>query len=216
MDMALFSQIGLIFLKGTAIAVLVTVVCQVVSTALAVVLTIVDISGPRPFSIVIRAYSWLAQTIPPLILLFAVFFGFTSMGFQVSPIVSTIIAFAVFSTAYNFEILRASYEAVPTGQTEAARALGLSLVKTFRLVILPQLVPIAALPYIGRATVLFKETSLASSISVPEIMGATNGLVYSGANPLLLIAISGAIYAAVSVCIISCGKLLTRPKFMAA
>jgi ABC-type amino acid transport system permease subunit len=65
-------------------------------------------------------------------------------------------------------------------------------------------------PYVGRTTVLLKETSLASAISVPEVMSAANGLIYSGADPLLLILIAGAIYAILSFGIIGCGKLI-RP-----
>jgi His/Glu/Gln/Arg/opine family amino acid ABC transporter permease subunit len=210
MDQTLLSQIFWMFLAGTGIALFLLVTSAVISTVLAVVLVVLDIYGPRPVRVVIRIYSWLAQTIPPLILLFLAFYGFTSYGIMLSPIVSAIIAFTVFATAYNFEILRASFEAVPKGQFEAAQALGVPLSATLRRIVLPQMLPIAAVPYIGRATVLLKETSLASAISVPEIMNVTGGLIYSGMSPLVLIGLAAFIYVVINFAMIGLEDRLAR------
>ncbi|MBF9235494.1 amino acid ABC transporter permease [Microvirga alba] len=195
---------------GIGNALFLLVASAVISTVLALVLTFADIYGPRSLSRGIRVYSWLAQTTPPLILLFLVFYGFTSNGITLSPMNSALIAFIAFATAYNFEIFRASFDGVPKDQFEAARALGIPLSQTLTRIVFPQMLPIAIGPYVGRATVLLKETSLASAISVSEIMNVTGGQIYAGGNPLLLIGIAGGIYIVLNLGLIAIESRMSR------
>ncbi|MCM2456457.1 ABC transporter permease subunit [Rhizobium sp. CG4] len=180
------------------------------SSFLAVWLTVADIAAPKALRLFIRLYSWLAQTTPPLILLFLAFYGSTAFGWFISPMTAAVIAFVLFATAYYFEIFRASYNGVPQDQFEAAYALGIPPLSFAIKVIIPQVVRIAAAPFIGRTTVLFKETSLASAISVSEIMSTTSAFIYSGENPLLMVAVAGAIYAIINTFLITIEKRCTR------
>ncbi|WJR65008.1 ABC transporter permease subunit [Neorhizobium sp. CSC1952] len=182
----------------------------VLSTILGALLCVVDICAHRSVGLLVRTYSWLAQTTPPLILLFLAFYGSTMMGRAISPMTAAIIAFVFFATAYYFEIFRASYEGVPRGQFEAARALGIPPLPFATGVVVPQVIRIAAGPFVGRTTVLFKETSLASAISVSEIMSTASAYIYSGASPLLMVAIAGGIYAVINIALIALEKQLTR------
>lgn len=182
----------------------------VLSTILGALLCAIDICAHRSVGILVRIYSWLAQTTPPLILLFLAFYGSTMMGHAISPMMAAIIAFVFFATSYYFEIFRASYEGVPRGQFEAARALGIPPWPFATGVVVPQIIRIAAGPFVGRTTVLFKETSLASAISVSEIMGTASAYIYSGASPLLMVAIAGGIYAVINIALIALEKHLTR------
>lgn len=182
----------------------------VISTALGALLCVLDICAHKSVGLLVRTYSWLAQTTPPLILLFLAFYGSTIMGHAISPMTAAVIAFVFFATAYYFEIFRASYEGVPRGQFEAAKALGIPPFHFVRGVVVPQVIRIAAGPFVGRTTVLFKETSLASAISVSEIMSMASAYIYAGASPLLMVTVAGGIYAVINIALISLEKHLTR------
>lgn len=203
-----------VFAKATGNALFLLAVSCVVSTVLGTALAVLDIAGPKLLRPVIRAYSWLAQTTPPLILLFLAFYGSTALGWLVSPMTAAVAAFVFFATAYYFEIFRASYDGVPRGQFEAARALGVPPLPFATGIVAPQVIRIAAGPFVGRTTVLFKETSLASAISVSEIMSASGAYIYSGASPLLMIAVAGGIYAFINIALIGLEKRLTKRAFV--
>lgn len=195
-------QTLILYLQGTLQALILLVVSGVLSVLIGLCFMVVDLAEHKITSFILRIYSWLAQTTPPLILLFLAFYGSTWAGWNVSPIVAAIVAFTFFAAAYYYEIFRAAYEGVPSGQAEAARALGIPYFSFVRSVLLPQVLRIASGPLIGRTTVLFKETSLASAISTAEIMSVANGRIYAGGNPLVHVLIAGAIYATINIALI--------------
>jgi cystine transport system permease protein len=205
-----FGNAALLYLNGTIEALFLLVASAVLSTLMGLVLAGADILGPRWGRWAIKTYSWLAQTTPPLILLFLAFYGSSAFNWQIGPMLAAVIAFTFFASAYYYEIFRASYEGVPPGQIEAARALAVPPLHLVGRVVLPQMLRIAAAPYIGRTTVLFKETSLASAISTAEIMSVTNGFIYSGGNPLLHVAVAGAIYCTINMALIRLERLLSH------
>ncbi|MDX1052981.1 ABC transporter permease subunit [Sinorhizobium medicae] len=198
-----------LYMQGTGQALLLLVVSGALSVLIGLGFMLLDIGGNRFNGTVIRIYSWLAQTTPPLILLFLAFYGSTWAGWNVSPMVAAIAAFTFFAAAYYYEIFRAAYEGVPVGQAEAARALGIPYWSFVRSVLLPQVLRIASGPLIGRTTVLFKETSLASAISTAEIMSVANGRIYAGGNPLVHVLIAGAIYATINIVLIRIERRLS-------
>ena len=76
----------------------------------------------------------------------------------------------VVGSAYECEIFRGGM-AIPTGQFEAARALGLSESRTWRRVVIPQTLPVVTPPLISNMTLQLKGTSLAALITLPELTG---------------------------------------------
>ncbi|MFK7600694.1 amino acid ABC transporter permease [Deinococcus sp. SM5_A1] len=85
---------------------------------------------------------------------------------------AVVAALSLFTGAYVAEIVRAGIQALPTGQTEAARALGLSGTQTMLRVILPQAVRNMIPPLVGQFISLFKDTSLVSIVGLIELAGA--------------------------------------------
>jgi polar amino acid transport system permease protein len=112
---------------------------------------------------------------------------------------AAVVAFAWSTGAYSSEILRASLEAVPHGQREAAAAIGFSRLDASVLVILPQAIRIAIPPLMSVAIQIFQATSLAFVIALPEVMSRayeTGSVTFEYLNVFLLAA---ALYAAVSL-----------------
>ena len=90
-----------------------------------------------------------------------------------TPVIASIIACGVNSSAYVGEIIRSGLQAIDKGQSEAARSLGMSHGQTMKLVVIPQAVKII-IPALGNEFVtLIKETAILSVISVTDITRAS-------------------------------------------
>lgn len=114
-------------------------------------------------------YIELFQDTPLLMLLFVVFFGANVLGFQVSPWAAASIGLTLYGSAFLGEIWRGCLESVPTGQREAAKALGLKPWQAMVFVVLPQALRLSIPPTIGFLVQLVKNTSLASIIGFTEL-----------------------------------------------
>lgn len=126
-----------------------------------------------------RALRWLAigyirvlQGTPLLLQLFLVFFGADMLGFGLGPYVSAILGLSLNAGAFLGEIWRGALQAVPEGQQEAARALGLHYVPRMLRVVMPQALRIATAPTVGFLVNLIKSTSLAAVIGFVELTRA--------------------------------------------
>lgn len=112
------------------------------------------------------------RTTPLLVQLFVVYYGILPLfGLDISPIVVGIITIGIHYSTYTAEVYRSGIAAVPGGQWEAAKALGLPPITTFVRVIIPQAVP-RVIPALGNYVVaMLKETPLLSAITVIELLG---------------------------------------------
>ncbi|XXQ67960.1 amino acid ABC transporter permease [Neisseriaceae bacterium B1] len=140
-----------------------------------------------------RAYIELSRNTPLLIQLFFLYYGLPKIGIKWDGFTCGVIALVFLGGSYMAEALRAGLLAVPRGQTEAAKAIGLSDVQIFRYVVLPQAWAVS-LPAIG-ANILFliKETSVISAVAVAELMFLTKdiiGMDYKTNEALFLLFIS--------------------------
>ncbi len=144
------------------------------------------------------AYVEFIRNQPLLLLVYLVFYGVPSVGgFKYDPTASFIITLSIYSSAYLVEIFRAGLDAVPRGLQDAAKAIGLSPLQRLVHIRLPTMLRIT-LPALSNQTVsLFKDTSVAFVIAVPELTYAAKWLstnkfriieAYSVAAPMYLIA----------------------------
>ena len=136
----------------------------------------------------------LFQCIPLLMLLFLVFFGLALYGQDQNPYVAVTAALSLYAGAYFGEIWRGALQAVPAGQTEAAKALGLGPLARFRLVLAPQAVRLAIPPTVGFMVQLVKNTSLASIIGFTELTQAAQFVNNLTFRPIPVYCAAGAIY----------------------
>jgi His/Glu/Gln/Arg/opine family amino acid ABC transporter permease subunit len=111
-----------------------------------------------------------------VLLWFSVFVTLVS-GDALGRVQRAMIAMTVFTSAYVAEIVRAGIQAVPRGQGEAARAVGLSAMQTMRHIILPQAIRNMIPALVGQFISLFKDTSLAVIIGLTELVGTGRALL---------------------------------------
>lgn len=150
-------------------------VVAIVSFALAIVGGLVLAAMRRSRSLPVRVLGFVLiqvmRGIALYVLLLWLFFGLAaSGGFLFEPVPTGILALALLNSAYLAEIFRAGHEAVPPGQEEAARALGLGRFTRFTRVQLPQVTQIT-LPAVGNVFVdIIKDTSVLSVVGVAELL----------------------------------------------
>jgi polar amino acid transport system permease protein len=144
----------------------------------------------------ITAYVEFIRNTPLLLLVYLVFYGVPSIGgFAYDATTSFVLTIGVYAGAYLVEVFRAGLAAIPKGLVDAGRAIGLTPRQQVIYVILPTMFRIV-LPSLSNAFIsLFKDTSLASVIAVPELQFGANWIytntfriveVYAVVTPMYL------------------------------
>ena len=135
-------------------------------------LLVLRISGNRLADRLIGIYVQVFQGTPLLMQLFLAFFGVALFGIDVSPWTAASLALTFYTSAFLLDIWFGSIRALPKGQWEASRCLGLSFGQTLYRVVAPQALRIAIAPTVGFAVQVIKGTALASIIGFVELTKA--------------------------------------------
>jgi polar amino acid transport system permease protein len=148
------------------------------ASLLAFFLALGALSKSRPLRGFVLVYNWFFRAIPTLLLLLFVWNGLpqlwsTFTGSWYKPFLAAFIALTLNEAAYMSEIIRAGLMSVDPGQELAGRALGMTRPRILRRVIVPQAVRIIIPPTANEFITLLKLTSLASVISLYELLGAS-------------------------------------------
>lgn len=134
-------------------------------------------------------YIYLMRSTPLMLQIMFVYFLLPQiLPFMVDRFSAVIFAFAVNYAAYFAEIFRSGIQSIPAGQYEAAKVLGYTKTQTFFYVILPQVVKRVLLPMTNEIITLIKDTALASTVAVVELMTIAKKQVSSSSSiePYLL------------------------------
>jgi polar amino acid transport system permease protein len=125
------------------------------------------------------------RRIPPLVVLFLVFFGFSLIQVDIEPFWIALIALTLIATAFIAEIVRSGFKSITREQWDAAAAMNFTLVQTLTHVVVPQAWKIIV-PTVSLFFVLFiKDTSLASQIGVLELTFVGKTFIDRGFSPIL-------------------------------
>ncbi|HXF83030.1 MAG TPA: amino acid ABC transporter permease [bacterium] len=122
-------------------------------------------------------YVWLMRGTPLLVQLIIIFTGLPQLGLRLTVVQSALLGFSLNEGAYLSEIIRAGIISVPRGQFEAARGLGMTYGTMMRVVILPQAARVIIPPLGNNFNGLLKTTSLASVISMEELLRRSQMLI---------------------------------------
>ncbi len=131
---------------------------------------------------------------PLLLQLFMTYYGLALLNFPLDPWVAVAIGFTLNASAFLGEIWRGCIQAVPRGQAEAARALGLHHWPVMLTVVLPQAARLCVAPTVGFGVQLIKGTSLAAIIGFTELARTGQMLSNITYQPLLVYSVIGAVY----------------------
>ena len=181
-------------LWGVLVTVGLTVVTMVVGLVLGTLVALARMSGRLAFTAPARFYVWVFRGTPLLVQLVLIYTGLPQVGLKFGVVVSALLALSLNEAAYLSETVRAGFLGVPRGQVEAAQALGLSQWRTLRLVQMPQVARLIIPPVGNSLNGLLKSTSLASVISLEELMRRAQVLMQENFQVLELYCVAAVYY----------------------
>ena len=190
------------YLPALLRAALITIVLSCLAMALAVALGIAVASG-RVYGgpllrVALTAYVELTRGTPVLLQLFVLYYGLAEVV-RLPAFVAALLGLGLNYAAYESEIYRSALEAVPKGQLEAARVLGLTERQVFTLVRGPQALRLALAPMTNDFVALLKDSSLVSVLTVVELTKQTQIFAANLGSWVVPGALCAALYLAMSL-----------------
>ncbi len=156
---------------GFQITLLAWIISIIIGVLLGLVACLMRLSKIAPLRGIGWVYIWLIRGTPMIVQAFVVYFGFSqALGLRMSPLMAGIITLSLNCGAYLAEIFRSGIQAVPKGQEEAARSLGMGKARTMMRIVLPQAFKVAVPPMVNQFIITLKDTSILTVIGMPEIV----------------------------------------------
>jgi polar amino acid transport system permease protein len=185
-----------LLLEGAGLTLRLSIVTMMLGLIVGVLGAFAKTSGPRPLRAVVQVYVEIVRNTPFLVQLLLIYLGLPALGLRLSPDSSALLAMVVNLGAYATEIARAGIEAVPHGQIEAGRALGLKSWQIFRLIVLMPALQIVFPALSSQFILVVLGSSVVSAISAEELTAVANNLQARTFRPFEIYLAVGAIYVA--------------------
>ena len=166
--------------------------------------------GAWPVRFICRLYTDFVRGTPVLVLILATFYILAVFGLQLTAMQAGILALAVFCGAHVGEMLRGALQAIPRGQVEAARSIGLTFRQIFVYVLAPQALRQVIPTWINTAAELVKASTLLSIIGVSELLLVTQEVISRNYLSLEFYGFAGLLYFLVNFAIERLGKAVDR------
>lgn len=178
-------------LRGLWMTIALGVVSIVIGVTAGLIVSLIRLYAPKPLQLLMIAYIDIMRAMPMLVVLILIYYALPFIGISFSAWWSAILGFSIVLAAYSAEVFRSGIESVPRGQFEAAAALGIPFLITLYKVVLPQAVRIVIPPTTSNCVSMFKDTSLASTVALPELLkeGQNAQGFYANPSPLIMAAL---------------------------
>ncbi|NTJ61466.1 amino acid ABC transporter permease [Agrobacterium rhizogenes] len=178
-------------LRGLWMTIALGVVSILIGVTSGLVVSLIRLYAPKPLQLLMIAYIDIMRAMPMLVVLILIYYALPFVGISFSAWWSAILGFSIVLAAYSAEVFRSGIESVPRGQFEAAAALGIPFLITLYKVVLPQAVRIVIPPTTSNCVSMFKDTSLASTVALPELLkeGQNAQGFYANPSPLIMAAL---------------------------
>lgn len=196
--------------QGLVVTLQISALVIVIGTAIGTLGGLGLLYGPAWLGVVLRVYVDLARGLPLLVQIFIIFYVPPALHIEINGFAAVVISLSLFAGAHISEIVRGAVSAVPRGQSDAAKSLGLTFWPRIWNVILPQALPAIIPPWTNTAVEMVKGSSLAYLVSVSELLFATYKIVGRTGAAMQLYIAAALLYFAVNFCISRAGALLER------
>jgi polar amino acid transport system permease protein len=183
--------------KGTVMTLLLVVLTILISPIGGLLIALGRISSFKPLTMLCWFIIWIFRGTPLLLQLFFIYYALPTFGVTLRPITAAIMGLSLNYSAYLAEIIRGAIQSIDYGQTEAAKALGMTYGQSMRRVIIPQTYK-RLMPPIGNEFIaLIKDTALVSTIAMVELMRSAD-LLFNTYFNITVLALAAMIYLALT------------------
>lgn len=199
-------------LEGAWLTMELVLISGLIGIALAVPLALMRASSHTWVKALPFAYIYFFRGTPLLVQIFLVYYGASqfeavreSFLWPVlkQPYWCAIIAFSLNTAAYSAELFRSAIQAIPSGEIEAAEAMGMSKSVQIRRIIMPRAFGIALPAYGNEVILMLKGSALASTITLLDLTGMARTIIARTYTPLEMFLAAGFVYLAISALIIA-------------
>jgi len=193
----------------------IALIAIVLGTILGIVIGMILTYGKKPLQWPFRIYVDVMRGLPVLVTVFVAYYFLNAVlkmlfGFQMDQNTSGAVALTLFSAAQMTELTRGALQAIPKGQIEAGRAIGLTFPQIFLQILLPQAIVQMIPPWINSATEMIKASTLLGMIGVVDLLLVTRQIVAKYNDALAYYVIIGCFYFALNTLIEFAGKKLSK------
>ena len=157
-------------LQGLQTTITLTLLSLILGTLFGILLAALRSFGKSPITYIIMVYERVFRGIPLIVIFFLLFFGLSQLGIGLDPFTAAILGLGLRSAAYQAQIFRGAINSIPEGQMTASLSLGMSKLRSIRYIILPQMLRLSIPGWSNEFTIVLKDTSIAFSIGVIELM----------------------------------------------
>jgi len=192
MEFGLFIQYGPALLRGFGVTLLCWIAGSIGGAVLGFIIAVLIRWSAAPVRWLLSAYIELIRGTPFMIQLFLLYYGGPYVGLVLTPVEVGILSFVVYGSPYFAEIFRAGFQSIPSGQIEAARAVGIRESTILRRIMLPQTLVLITAPLTNFVIILSKETAILSVVTVPELLYQTQTMAaetFTYVEPFLALAL---------------------------
>ncbi|MBV8472274.1 MAG: amino acid ABC transporter permease [Hyphomicrobiales bacterium] len=197
-------------LKGLGVTIAISALSIVLGTLLGVGVGLTLTYGARPARWLARGYTDFIRGTPVLVLVFASYYVLGVVGVDLPPFDAGVLALTVFCGSHVGEIVRGALQAIPKGQTEAAKAIGLTFSQTFASVLWPQALRQMLPAWVNTAVEMVKASTLLSIIGVAELLLRVQEVISRSFLSLEFYLFAGVLYFAVNFAIERLGRMIER------
>jgi polar amino acid transport system permease protein len=213
-DLALFFDqlwvARLVLLKGLGLTVSISLLSIAIGSALGVLVGLSLTYGNGLLRLIVRAYTDFVRGTPVLVLVLASFYILSAVGIDLNAFQAGVLALSVFCSSHVGEIVRGALQALPHGQTEAAKAIGLTFGQTFTSVLWPQALRQILPTWVNTAAEMVKASTLLSVIGVAELLLRTQEIISRNFMSLQFYFLAGFFYFVINYGIERFGKYVER------
>ena len=166
-----------LIMEGAEVTLTIFVVTLLLSLPLGGLAALGRISTFPPLRYLMEFYVWIMRGTPLMLQLLFVYFALPMVGIMLPDIAAALLAFTLNYAAYFAEIFRAGIQAIPRGQYEAAKALGLKHWQMMRHIIFPQVLRVVLPPISNETINLVKDTSLIYILAMNDLLRVARTIV---------------------------------------
>jgi glutamate/aspartate transport system permease protein len=197
-----------LFLEGMQFTITLTALATAGGVVLGTFLALMRLSGFAPLSLFAAGYVNLMRSLPLVLVIFWFYFLVPYIGqwvtgasrpIQVGAFWSSLVTFTIFEAAYFSEIVRAGIQSIPRGQSDAAKAVGMTYSQNMRYIILPQafrnMIPVL----LTQTIILFQDTSLVYVLSITDFLGAASKIAQRDGRLVEMYLFAALVYFVISL-----------------
>jgi His/Glu/Gln/Arg/opine family amino acid ABC transporter permease subunit len=212
MEPDVFVEYAPLLLRAALVTIELAIASSIVGTLIGMICALLQVGGARAIVVVVRIYIWIMRGLPPLVVLIFTYYALPAFSIELEPFPAAVIAIGMGAGAFWAEVFRAGIVAIPAGQWDAARALGLRAYLVLWRVVLPQAFRIILPPYVNGLISLVKETSLASAVTLGELTLASQRAYSASFRPVEILTMTAILYLAMTSCLMVIQASLERSK----